>query len=152
MYTSVRSVLTALIGCIGVFFVDQFSKRIFFQEGHSFFFLNGWIQSIHHQNYGIAFNIPIPQWLILVITSIACAGAIILLIRKRTTSTIWFGFSLGLLLGGALGNAFDRFTLGFVRDWLLLWFRSAINIADVGVLLGLVGAFWFAQHTKDQQS
>lgn len=152
MPASVRTYLTALIGCIGVFAVDQWAKRFFFDQNHSFFFLHGWIQSIHHQNYGIAFNIPIPQWLILSITLTACVGVLVFLVRKHPKTSFLFGLSLGILLGGALGNALDRFTLGFVRDWLLLWFRSAINIADIGVLAGLVGAFFFYQRTSDKQT
>ncbi len=152
MRATVQTFLTALVGCIGVFALDQYTKQLFFDANRSFFFVLGWIQSIHHQNYGIAFNLPIPQWLILGITLIACVGVISFLIRKRTSGSLLLALSLGVLLGGALGNAFDRIFFGFVRDWFLLWFRSAINIADLGVLLGLVGAFFFSHRASQNKT
>ncbi len=132
----------ALVSCSGIFVLDQYAKRVFFEEDRSFFLLSGWIQSIHHRNFGIAFNIPIPLWLILGITGIACLGVIAALVRTQKNNTLWTPLLLGTLLGGAFGNAFDRIHFGFVRDWLLLWHRSAINLADVGVLLGLIGLFF----------
>jgi len=140
MSTSVRTLFATYVACFGVAAIDQYTKQLLFGTSRSFFFLNGWIQSIEHRNFGIAFNLPIPQWLILGITLIACMAILWIIIRKRQDSSLVFALCLGILLGGAIGNAIDRATLGFVRDWLLLWFRSAINLADVAVLIGLVGA------------
>lgn len=136
---------TALLGCIAVFAFDQWCKLFFFEDQQPFYLFSGFIQSIHHQNYGIAFNLPVPQWLILSITALATSGALLLLTRPRAQTSIPFSLCIGILLGGALGNAFDRWQFGFVRDWLLLWNHSAINIADLGVLTGLSGAFLLSQ-------
>jgi signal peptidase II len=142
-----RGTIRLLIGCVFVFSLDALCKQHFFDQGHSFSFFAGWIQSIEHQNYGIAFNIPIPQWLILGITLAACVGIILFFLRTQNTKNSWLPLFLGILLGGALGNGFDRWSLGFVRDWLLLWHHSAINVADVGVLCGLAGTLYFSQKT-----
>ncbi len=140
MSTSVRTLLATCVGCFGIVAIDQYTKHLFFGTSRSFFFLDGWIQSIEHRNFGIAFNLPIPQWLILGITLVACIAILWIITRKQRDSSFVFTLCLGILLGGAIGNAIDRATLGFVRDWLLLWFRSAINLADIGVLVGLIGA------------
>lgn len=140
MSASVRTLFATCVACFGVVAIDQYTKQLFFSTNRSFLFLNGWIQSIEHRNFGIAFNLPIPQWLILSITLAACIAILWIAICKRRASSLLFAACLGILLGGAIGNAIDRATLGFVRDWLLLWFRSAINLADIGVLVGLVGA------------
>jgi len=152
MSVRVSTLGTALLGCIAVFALDQGCKTFFFEDGHSFSFLAGFVQSIHHQNYGIAFNIPVPQWLILGITLIAAGGVLFLLTRPRAQTSFVFSLLLGVLLGGALGNAFDRWQFGFVRDWLLLWNHSAINIADLGVLVGLSGAFILSQRSPQPKT
>lgn len=66
---------------------------------------------------------------------------------------------LGLILGGALGNAIDRAVYGAVADFVLLhaagfeWY--VFNIADaaivVGVALLLYGAFWRGNRSDEAQ-
>ncbi len=152
MRASVRGTICLLVGGTSIFSLDQLCKQLFFEEDRPFSFLGGWVQSVHHQNYGIAFNLPIPQWLILAITLGACIGVLVMFVRTRATSSGWLPFFLGLLLGGALGNAFDRLSFSFVRDWLLLWHLSAINIADIGVLVGLLGIVLLSQKTLPEQN
>ena len=52
------------------------------------------------------------------------------------------GLALALILGGALGNLYDRLTLGYVVDFLdFHWSAShfpAFNIADSGISVGAV--------------
>lgn len=51
-------------------------------------------------------------------------------------------FALGLILGGALGNLFDRIRLGYVVDFIDFyignWHFYTFNIADIGVCIGAV--------------
>lgn len=46
---------------------------------------------------------------------------------------------LGLVIGGGIGNAIDRFVLGYVVDFIDLSFMDfpVFNIADIGVTCGL---------------
>lgn len=136
----IRGWAIALFAWVCWFALDQSSKVYFFSGQHPFSFFAGWVQSIQHHNYGIAFNIPIPQLAILIVTLIACVGVLWAIQRTAQAGKLLRCLFLGILLGGALGNAFDRAAFGFVRDWLLLWHHSAINIADIGVLVGLIGA------------
>lgn len=48
--------------------------------------------------------------------------------------------ALGLVLAGGLGNAIDRFTLGYVVDFIQTLFVSfpVFNVADIGVTCGIV--------------
>jgi lipoprotein signal peptidase len=74
--------------------------------------------------------------------------------RHRTAI---YTVTLGLIMAGAIGNAFDRLLYGGVRDWIWVYFRNAageypfnwpvFNLADcflVGgaILLGLHGIFF----------
>ncbi|MCP5146230.1 MAG: lipoprotein signal peptidase [Gammaproteobacteria bacterium] len=52
------------------------------------------------------------------------------------------GVSLSLLLAGALGNLWDRLTLGYVVDFIELYYGSyhfpAFNVADSAITVGAI--------------
>ncbi|MCK5663135.1 MAG: signal peptidase II [Thiotrichaceae bacterium] len=56
----------------------------------------------------------------------------------------WMAIALALVLGGALGNLWDRLTLGYVVDFLDFYYQSstktmhwpAFNIADMAISIG----------------
>jgi signal peptidase II len=68
---------------------------------------------------------------------------------KKNPSQKLFCFGLALVLGGALGNLYDRVTLGYVVDFLNVHYQNyywpAFNVADsaisVGVALLLLDSF-----------
>ncbi len=55
---------------------------------------------------------------------------------------VWMAVSLALILGGAIGNLYDRITLGYVVDFLHFYWASyhfpAFNIADSAISIGAV--------------
>lgn len=72
--------------------------------------------------------------------------------------TLFETAALALVFAGGLGNAFDRFSQGFVTDFIDFTFMSfpVFNIADIGVTCGfalLIIAYLFAtsakEHTED---
>jgi signal peptidase II len=54
----------------------------------------------------------------------------------------WLGCALALILGGALGNLWDRLALGHVIDFIDLYYRDwhwpAFNVADSAISVGAV--------------
>lgn len=72
----------------------------------------------------------------------------------------WTALGLGLLVGSALGNAYDRFAYGAVADFFhfhvgnFSWY--VFNIADVGIVVGvailLYEAFFVRETVADAQS
>ena len=58
--------------------------------------------------------------------------------------------SLGLIIGGAIGNAIDRLAYGAVADFVLLHLTTAsfsfkwyvFNLADVAIVAGVVGLLY----------
>ena len=54
----------------------------------------------------------------------------------------WLGVAIALILGGALGNLYDRVTLGYVVDFLHFYWESyhfpAFNIADTAITIGAI--------------
>ncbi|MGE5171104.1 MAG: signal peptidase II [Rudaea sp.] len=77
------------------------------------------------------------RWFFAVIAIAAC-GAMLWLLRRGGRALFCAG--LALIIGGALGNLYDRLTLGHVVDFLLLhyrgWYYPAFNVADSAITLG----------------
>ncbi len=136
-------------GAVGLF-LDLYTKKIFFDgmdgEGAAFSLFEGLVRSTLHQNQGISFNLPIPLWLTFVITGVALGWAVALLLERARAGSLLPSLILGAFMGGVLGNVFDRITLGFVRDWILLFGMSAINIADLFIAGGVLA--WLAYGAK----
>jgi len=49
-----------------------------------------------------------------------------------------FSLGVGLLLGGILGNLFDRLLSGAVVDWINFHFWPVFNLADAGIVCGVI--------------
>lgn len=54
----------------------------------------------------------------------------------------WLAVGLAMILGGAMGNAYDRFVQGYVVDFLHFHlgtsFFPAFNVADIGITTGAI--------------
>jgi signal peptidase II len=71
--------------------------------------------------------------------SVLAATAIVIWGSRRSAATDkWLCTALGLILGGTLGNLFDRVTFGGVRDFLYFYLIDwpVFNIADCGLVVG----------------
>ena len=87
---------------------------------------------------------PFGQWALLALKSVAVALLWIWLSRAGTRLT---ALSLGLIIGGALGNGIDRLAYGAVADFVLLHIETAtwrfhwyvFNLADVAIVAGVAG-------------
>lgn len=62
------------------------------------------------------------------------------LIKKHQSEKI-FSWGLALVLGGAIGNLYDRITLGYVVDFLNVHYQNhywpAFNVADSAICIGV---------------
>jgi signal peptidase II len=87
------------------------------------------------------------QWVLLAIKVLAVTLLWIWLARARDRLT---ALSLGLIMGGALGNAVDRLAYGWVvdfvhfhittADWRFSWY--VFNLADVAIVAGVIGLLY----------
>jgi len=118
-------------------FLDQISKYFVLKYLNSPQFLLE-----YSENMGIAFGIPMPK-IFLTFGSLLLVFVIIYfnfkeLYMKKPLSRI----ALSLIVGGAIGNIIDRFTHGFVVDFIAIWKWPNFNLADsfitVGILLIIV--------------
>jgi signal peptidase II len=99
---------------------------------------------VHYHNVGAAFGFLANAggWQKLFFTVITPAAVIVItyLIKKHHHEKL-FSLGLALVLGGAIGNLYDRLTLGYVVDFLnfhindLYW--PAFNVADSAICIGV---------------
>lgn len=91
-------------------------------------------------NYGAAWGMfSEHRWVFLIITAAALMIMPIILYRYRKLHFL-FGFSLSMILAGAIGNMIDRVFLGYVVDFIEAVFIDfpIFNVADICVVVGAV--------------
>ncbi len=106
--------------------------------------IEGFFNLVNIRNRGAAFgflnrsDIEWQFWLFLVATIIATIS-IFFLVRSSKQDNLLFS-SLGLILGGALGNFIDRVRMRAVIDFLDFyvgnWHWPAFNVADIAICIG----------------
>ena len=101
---------------------------------------------VHVHNYGAAFSFLSDaggwqRWFFAALSAVV--SAVIVVWISRLPKTRWIeSLALALILGGALGNLYDRLVLGYVVDFLdFHWSGThfpAFNVADSGITMGAV--------------
>ena len=106
--------------------------------------IEGWFNITYAKNTGMAFGM-LRGWNPVFIIVVFVAIGFIFVYYRQFKASGWMRISLGLLLGGALGNLIDRIIFGYVTDFLqfrwwfvhLRWWPS-FNIADACVVAGAI--------------
>jgi signal peptidase II len=84
------------------------------------------------------------RWFFTIVTVVISVGIVVMLSRQRNAA--WVSSALALVLGGALGNLYDRVTLGHVVDFVQLhaagYYWPAFNVADSAISVGVVMLIW----------
>ena len=109
-------------------------------------------------NYGAAFSFlsDAGGWQRYFFTSLAALVSVIFvfwLMRMPKHVTI-LPMAIALILGGAVGNLIDRVTLGYVVDFIHVYYNNshfpAFNLADSAITLGtillLIDTFFLEKH------
>ena len=94
-----------------------------------------WITNIH--NSGAAFGLAPALALVFLVASIAVSiGLVVYVATHRGELPV--DAVLGLILGGTVGNGFDRVVYGTVTDFITVHFWPVFNVADAAVSTGVV--------------
>lgn len=125
---------------LGDFVADRLLKIYFSANPAPHPLIPGVLEFTKHQNHGLIGNLPVSQWLIIGFTTMVMFVLAYALWRAIKDAKIAQAMALTLIIGGALGNFFDRLTLGYVFDWILLFGTSIINLADISIFAGM---FWY---------
>jgi signal peptidase II len=97
------------------------------------------------ENYGVSYGLFTAEssetkLMLLAMTGLIAAGVAFWMLREKAMGEV---FALALVLGGALGNIYDRFTRGYVIDYADLhigeWRPFLIfNLADAAITVGVL--------------
>lgn len=90
-------------------------------------------------NRGIAFSLPFAFWFITIVTILLLLLLALWCVRSIRRKHWLRAALLGVVLLGATSNLLDRFLYGGVVDYLQVVVPSVINLADVTVVVGIVG-------------
>jgi signal peptidase II len=120
----------------------------------------GFFRIIHTENPGAAFGIfadSPTQWKVglLILLSMIALLIVCVLLWKNSHRLTTTGVGLSLILGGALGNLWDRIVSRHVVDFLLFYIGSyqwpAFNVADSAIVVGtglLIFEILFTKSTR----
>ncbi len=158
--------LIALITALGVFALDRWSKSLVetnLNGSDTIVVIPGLFDIIHSRNAGVAFGLfsqGLDQWrtIILIALSIMAVGLLAVLLWRIDRLDPKAGVALTLILGGALGNVYDRVTAGLVTDFLDFYYNGyhwyTFNLADVAISVGallLVQGMLFPQRRQQEK-
>jgi signal peptidase II len=142
-----------------VVLLDQLTKewvRLNLQLGEIFrpeLWLTQYIRIVHWKNTGAAFGMfqnMNPVFMVLSVLVIA----VILYYYPQIPRQDWLvRLSMGLLLGGAIGNLIDRFRHGYVTDFISVGKFPVLNIADASISVGVALLFvgmWLQEKNKKE--
>lgn len=122
---------------------DQVTKRIVVgaldRREHVDVFLG--IELTYVRNEGIAFGAFGGGGTVVTVVTVA-AVALLALYFAFNTRRPWLWLPFGVVAGGAIGNLVDRLSEGSVVDWIdpILW--PAFNLADVAIVVGILGLLY----------
>ena len=142
-----------------IFFIDRFSKiyilSIAETNGNVDIYINSFLNFVLYWNTGIGFGLfafEQPQAYNFITLIIIFVNLIIIyLIYKSTNFKIYFFI---MILGGSLGNLYDRINYNAVPDFIDLhinnfhWF--IFNIADIFISLGVICLIYVEIFFKDK--
>jgi signal peptidase II len=144
--TSARAMhfLTALI----VVLLDRWTKHIVATHIAMYSHIQiipGFFRLTHTENTGAAFSLfadSPSHWKtsMLIAFSLLAMVVVSVLLWKQTQAFTITGVALSLILGGAVGNLWDRLARGRVIDFLLLYIKQyqwpVFNLADSAIVVG----------------
>ena len=89
------------------------------------------------RNSGAAFGFaPAGASIFLIASVVVAIGLVVYVVRNPGTS--WSDGVLGLILGGTVGNGYDRIVYGTVTDFVNVHFWPVFNVADSAISVGVV--------------
>ena len=148
--------LVLLLTAGTAFGLDQLSKYVVSNSldlgeawpAHSFFRLK------HATNSGSAFGLFPNQTMLLIVASAFAIGFLVYFYRTHAMPRRLLRFAIGLQLGGAFGNLFDRVRDGAVVDFIDVGPWPIFNLADSSIVVGmaiLIGVLVLADEGSEKE-
>lgn len=135
--------MLAAIIAVAAVILDQVTKY-FVVRGIELYetkpFIPGVMSLYHTRNTGAAFSMLSDHRWVFMVFSVISMGLIIFLLAKEYKRHMLMNISLGMILGGGIGNMIDRVRLGYVVDFFQTDFMefAIFNVADCFITVGAV--------------
>jgi signal peptidase II len=152
-----------LILSIGVFLLDQIAKRVVVQgmvQHQTIEVIPDVLNITYIHNRGAVFGLgsnfatPYLSWMLSLLSILSLAVILAYFLRVNATNPKLYS-GLALVLGGALGNLYDRLRNGYVVDFVdLHWFTHhwpTFNLADFSICVG-VGLLLLSMSVQPEQN
>lgn len=143
-----RSARQGLAVAVAVLLADQASKfwliDLLTSDGGRSFRFGPVFNLVMVWNPGVSFGLfasdsNAMRWILTAVSVAVAAGLVVWLVRGTNR---WLAIALGLVIGGAAGNAIDRVVHGRVADFFDFhvgaWHWPAFNLADSAIVVGVV--------------
>jgi len=149
MPSKLQARLPYIILVVATLGLDRWTKSIIqarFALNESISVIDGLFNITYVRNTGVAFGIfstitsPAKSVLLSVFTLVAAIVVVGYSLSTPAGNRL-LQLALGLILGGALGNLYDRLRFGYVVDFLEFYFRDyhwpSFNVADAAISIGV---------------
>lgn len=136
--------LKILLIIVSIFLLDRITKVLVINKltlGKSLSVIDGFFNITYVNNHGAAFGIMDGKVIFIVVVSVLIFAYLIYEIRKDSHSKL-ITTSISFVIGGLLGNLFDRVVYGHVIDFLDFNFFghdfAIFNIGDSFIVIGTI--------------
>ena len=144
-FSKYRLPAIALMLAALVIVIDRLTEQavaLYLQDSEGFIEITPFFNLVWTGNDGISFGmlqgLAYGKWLLSILAFIITGFFFIWLLR---TKSLWVACALGLIIGGALGNTFERLYYGYVIDILDFHFAGyhwpAFNLTDSVIFIGV---------------
>lgn len=145
-----------------LFVIDQISKLVImnnFKLNESVNVIKNFFRLTYSRNDGAAFGMFGGKTIFIVLVSVLVLGYLLFELFYHKKRNLIVDTSIAMIVGGLIGNLFDRLYFGYVRDFLdfnIFGYNFAIfNLADtfivVGAFIFLVGIFLEERHENSSK-
>ena len=138
--------ISAMVIALDLFTKHLIQKHFVFGDLHS---VTSFFDLVRYHNEGSAFGFlnDAGSWQKWFFNGIAIVASIVIIyLLKKQSNQKLFCVGLALVLGGAIGNLYDRLTLGYVVDFLNFHINNhywpAFNVADSAICVGVGLLLW----------
>ena len=140
-----RIALVAAVAVV-VFVLDRITKiavEANLAVGRSVEVIGEWVRISHVTNSGAAFGLLPERTTLLSILSVVAVFAIVYYYRRLAADSLLVSATLGMQLGGAIGNLVDRVGQGYVVDFVDVGIPGGVrfwsfNVADSSIVVGII--------------
>ena len=144
--------------CLIVFIIDRITKILvtsYFQLNVRNIVIDKFFYITNCHNKGAAFSLFTGNVIFLIFITLVVLYLIYRMVRKKSNISMFSALSYGLLLGGILGNLFDRVVFGYVIDFLdFVIFKidfAVFNVADIAIVCGAIMLILFEGSEKSER-